>query len=287
MAKAKRKISSLGTVGNFFKIACSGSLLRVLNHAFDHPMKTEEQAAMPLAGGIMHHGYQCGMIWGATLAAGAQAYRLFGPGSQAETKSIIAAQSLVESYRTRKNDTNCLDITGLDKSSSTLQMYIYFFIKGGAIGCTRTATRYAQEAFSEINTTLSEEHIEAPSLPVSCAAILAEKMGVSDKHKVMAAGLAGGIGLCGGACGALGAAIWITAMKCLEESAADNIWQSEEFQSRATDTIERFMQSAGHEFDCSEIVGRNFENIKDHATYWDDGGCSEIIEALATQSSFA
>jgi len=26
---------------------------------------------MPLAGGIMQHGYQCGMIWGATLGAGA------------------------------------------------------------------------------------------------------------------------------------------------------------------------------------------------------------------------
>jgi hypothetical protein len=39
----------------------------------------------------MQHGYQCGMIWGATLAAGAQAYRLLGPGPQAETAAIIAA----------------------------------------------------------------------------------------------------------------------------------------------------------------------------------------------------
>ena len=29
---------------------------------------------MPLAGGIMQHGYQCGMIWGVSLGAGAQAY---------------------------------------------------------------------------------------------------------------------------------------------------------------------------------------------------------------------
>jgi len=53
--------------------------LRVLNNAFDHSLETEENAAMPLAGGIMQYGYQCGMIWGATLAAGAQAYRLLGP----------------------------------------------------------------------------------------------------------------------------------------------------------------------------------------------------------------
>ena len=33
---------------------------------------------MPLAGGFMGYGYQCGMLWGAVLAAGAQAYRIFG-----------------------------------------------------------------------------------------------------------------------------------------------------------------------------------------------------------------
>ena len=54
---------------------------------------------MPFAGGIMQHGYQCGMIWGAALAAGAQAYRLFGPGPQAEAMAVIAAQWLVESFR--------------------------------------------------------------------------------------------------------------------------------------------------------------------------------------------
>ena len=82
-------------------------------------MKPEEHAAVPLAGGIMQHGYQCGMIWGVTLAAGAQAYRLLGPGPQAETGAIIAAQRLVESFRARNNNVNCLEITDIDKSSST------------------------------------------------------------------------------------------------------------------------------------------------------------------------
>jgi len=49
--------------------------------------------------------------------------------------------------------------------------------------------------------------------------MLAQKMGLSDMHTVMAAGLAGGIGLSGGACGALGAAIWIAGMNSLEEGA--------------------------------------------------------------------
>ena len=65
--------------------------MSVVDRSFDHPLKLEERASMPLAGGIMLHGYQCGMIWGAALAAGAQAYRLYGPGPQAETAAIIAA----------------------------------------------------------------------------------------------------------------------------------------------------------------------------------------------------
>jgi hypothetical protein len=35
-------------------------------------------------------------------------------------------------------------------------------------------------------------------------------------------------------------------------------------------------------FECSRIIGRRFEDIGDHASYLRDGGCSEIIDALAT-----
>ncbi len=234
---------------------------------------------MPLAGGIMQHGYQCGMIWGAALAAGAQAYRLLGPGPQAETKAIIAAQRLVESFRARNNSINCLEITNIDKSSSTMQMITYFLIKGGTIGCMRMAARYAPVAFSEINTALSEEHIEAPSPPVSCAAMLAQKMGVSDMHAVMAAGFAGGIGLCGGACGALGAAIWIIGMN----SSKEGVGKIDFKNPKAIDAIDRFMKCTDSEFECSKIVGRRFENIGDHADYLRDGGCSKIIEVLAVE----
>ncbi len=233
---------------------------------------------MPFAGGIMQHGYQCGMIWGATFAAGAQTYRLLGPGPQAETKAILAAQRLVESFRASNNNINCLEITDIDKSSSTMQMITYFLIKGGTIGCMRMAAKYAQVAFSDINTALSDKLVEVPPPPVSCAAMLAQKMGQSDMHTVMAAGFAGGIGLCGGACGALGAAIWILGMNSNQEG-NDKI----DFNNpKALAVIEKFFKCADFEFECSEIVGRKFENIGDHAAYLRDGGCSKIIEVLAT-----
>jgi len=89
----------------------------------------------------------------------------------------------------------------------------------------------------------------------------------------------GGIGLCGGACGALGAAIWIIGMN----SSKEGVGKIDFKNPRALDAIDRFLKCTDFEFECSEIVGRRFENIDDHAGYLRDGGCSKIIEVLATE----
>jgi len=252
--------------------------MSVVDSSFDNPLKLEEEASTPFAGGIVNQGYQCGMLWGAALAAGAEAYRRHGPGPQAETGAIMAAQRLVKSFRARtSNEINCLEITELDMQKN--MGILKFIVKGGPIGCFRMAAGYAPVAFSEIDSALSKKHIEAPSPPISCAAVLAQKMGVSDMHAVMAAGFAGGIGLSGGACGALGTAIWIVEMNSRKEGAGNNDFQN----PRAMEIIDRFVESSDYEFECSEIVGRRFEDINDHAGYIRDGGCSAIIEALASQ----
>ena len=242
-------------------------------------MDLEENATVPFAGGIMQHGYQCGMIWGAALAGGAEAYRRHGPGPKAEAAAIHAAHRVVESFRTRHDEINCLEITDLDKSSSTWQMINYFLIKGGTIGCFRMAAWYAPLAFDEINSALSERVTEAFSPPVSCAAQVARKMGESDLHTVMASGLAGGIGLCGGACGALGAAIWILGMKIGQEEDGKIGYKD----PRTQEVIDRFMTHTDFKFECSEIAGQKFNDVDDHADYLRAGGCSELIEALAAE----
>ncbi len=233
---------------------------------------------MPLAGGIMQHGYQCGMIWGSALAAGARAYNLHGSGHKAEAIAINASQKIVETFFSQKNAINCIDITETDRSSSTMQMITYFLIKGGSIGCFRMAATYAPAAYKAINSALSENDVNVPSPPVSCAAILAKKMGASEQQTVMAAGLAGGIGLYGGACGALGAAIWILTMDASKEEKPKLDFNS----PKALVLIEEFLKDSDYEFECSEIVGRKFENVKDHAKYLHEGGCSKIIDILAS-----
>lgn len=259
--------------------------MSVVDDSFDHSMKPEEGAVMPLAGGFMGYGYQCGMLWGATLAAGAQAYQLFGAGSKAETEAVIAAQRLVEAFRDRNKYINCADITEMNwKEASKRQMRSQVFkylLKGGPIACFSMSASYARIAFDEINLTLSEKHNEAPLSPASCATMLAKKMGASDLHAVMVAGLAGGIGLSGSACGALGAAIWISGMNSSKE--VDEKTNTGNFFNDpiALAVIEKYLECADFEFECSKIAGRMFENVADHAAYLRAGGCAKIIEALA------
>ena len=246
-------------------------------------MESEEHAVMPLAGGIMQHGYQCGMVWGSALAAGAEACRLYGTGPQAEVKAIAAARRVVESFRALSGHVDCFEITGMNKSSSTMKMIEHFFLKGGAIRCFSMAAAYAPIAFSEINAAFSETDIDLPSGPVSCSTMLAKKIGASDIQATMTAGFAGGIGLSGGACGALGTAIWIDGTKRIERSGGKISYISKE----GAEIIEKFLKSSDYEFECSQIVGRKFESVADHASYVLSGGCSKITDALAAGSFFS
>jgi len=242
-------------------------------------MELEQRATDPLAGGLMR-GYQCGQLWGAALAAGAQAYRTFGKGPQAEAATMIASKQIVESFRTQNKNIDCRAITGINLSTPKPWMIIRFLVKSGPTGsCFGMAARSASAAFNEINAALSEETIIVSPAPVSCSAILAQRIGASDLQTVMAAGLAGGIGLSGGACGALGTAIWIVRMN----EAREQVGNAGYTDPNISDVIDRFVESTDGEFECSKIVGRKFESINDHAGYLHAGGCSKIIEVLAAQ----
>jgi len=242
-------------------------------------MELEERAADPLAGGLMQ-GYQCGQLWGAALAAGAQAYRLLGSGPQAEAAAVIASQRIVESFQKRNKEINCLELTGIDLKNAqkqALRTFLKMFVEGKAIRCFSMAANCAQMSYREINAALLEKPAETPPAPVSCSALLAKKMGLSDIQTVMAAGFAGGMGLSGGACGALGVAYWVLGMQNLRDQ-EENIGLK---IPGTSELIDQFVESADYEFECSLIVGRKFESVEDHAEYVRNGGCSQIIKTLA------
>jgi hypothetical protein len=253
--------------------------MSVVNASFDQALELEEHATLPLAGGIEQMGFQCGQLWGAALAAGAHAYHTYGPEPQAETAALICAQRLAESFRGSYKSINCLEVVDLDWKNPKATQILGFFLRGGPIRCFSMTAGFARAAISEINATFADNHLATPAPPISCAALLAQKMGASDLHTVTAAGLAGGIGLSGGACGALGAAIWVLEMNRVREGTGKVEYNSPE----ATEAIDRFLQRSGGEFECAKIVGRQFVNVTDHAGYLRAGGCSKIIEALAAK----
>lgn len=100
---------------------------------------------------------------------------------------------------------------------------------------------------------------------------------IPEERAVMAAGLAGGIGLGGGACGALGAAIWLEGIATLETGASKLDWKS----PRILGILTRFQQATEYEFECATIVGRRFDGLADHAAHLAGGGCAELLAALA------
>ncbi len=221
----------------------------------------------------MQHGYQCGQIWGAALAAGARSHQLFGSGPKAETGAILASRAVLDTFKAQSGHIDCVEITDLDNTATTMQMMVYFLVKGGAIGCFKRAAVYAPVAYDAINKTLLEIPERTPATPVSCTAMLAEKIGATQQQVVMAAGFAGGIGLCGGACGALGAAIWLLAMKRME--------QKIDYKDPARlQLIGRFAKHTNYEFTCETITGKHFDTVADHAAHLKQGGCRELLDML-------
>jgi len=144
--------------------------MSVVDDSFGHPLKLEQKASMLFAGGIGTQGYQCGMLWGAALAAGAQAHRIFGSGPKAQTAALLASQKTLESFRTRtKNEINCLEITDMNFQGDNVgRQVLKFLFKGGPINCFSMAAKYAPLAFNAINSSLTEEDITAATPPVSC-----------------------------------------------------------------------------------------------------------------------
>ena len=251
--------------------------MSVVDGSYDQPMKTEEHASMPLAGGVMGQGYQCGQLWGAALAAGARAYQLYGAGPRSEAAAVTGSQRLAEAFQSRYRSINCSDVTRLDWKNGQGKQVLGFFLRGGPIRCFTMTADYSRVALDRLDSLFEDYREEAPASPVSCTAELARKVGASEMHVVMAAGLAGGIGLSGGACGALGAAFWLREL--MRGDGGEGGFNLNSPEGNAL--IERYLETTDYEFECARVASRKFENAADHASYVRAGGCAYVIEALS------
>jgi len=278
---ATSKIHTNDTKKVFRKLGtCSRTFFYLLNREFNHTKETEEQAADPLAGGVMQKGHQCGMLWGATLAVGTESYRRSDDLGQAMNLAIITTQNLVRSFSERANTVNCLDITNchLDTFFGMTKFMLKTTLKGMENStCFNLAEKWTPEAIESAKKGLSQNQTVLPQHSINCASEVVRKMGASDEEMVMVAGFAGGLGLNGNACGALCAAIWKNSLAWSKLHPGKSAWSN----PNAKRTLKAFNVETDNEMSCHKICGQRFNSIEDHNKFIKNGGCKKLNNALA------
>ncbi len=270
-----KKTNLKNTKKIFFKKGpCSSALFYMLNREFGYQKESEERAAEPLAGGIMQTGNQCGMLWGATLAVGTESFKRYGKSDKAIAIAVKACQHLVESFSKRAKSVNCRDITKTNfKAKLGLLKY---FITGKLFTCLNLSKKWVPEAMQSAKEGLNEEQNNNSQTVKSCTSELAKKMGASDEEIIIVAGLAGGIGLSGEGCGALGAAVWLKSLTWYREND-----KSPYKNPYADKTLKAFMEETDYETKCHKICGQNFKTVEEHTNFIKNGGCDKLINILA------
>lgn len=259
------------------KGTCSRTFFYILDREFGHPHKDEEKAIDPLAGGILQQGYQCGMLWGASMAVGAEAYRRNRDPDRATAIAIRATQLLMESFVKRTKSIECEDITQYNFSDKGSLMK--FMLSGKFVYCFKLAGRWAPEAVYAAIKGLDADREEVVKPCKSCASMVVQKMGGTHEEMQMVAGFAGGLGLSGSACGALAAAIWMNALNHNRKQNGRNA----SFDPDTNPALKVFYEETDYEMECEKICGRRFETCEDHTEFIKKGGCGKLIEALADQ----
>lgn len=263
------KVLSKGTCGTAF--------VSLLNAEYGIPNEVAEVAASPFAGGLLNKGFQCGMIGGAVLAAGAESYRRNKDTGTAIAMAITATQHLMESFRSRTNTISCRDITEMDLSGKLAPLKVLF--TGKAFTCLKLAGKWAPEAIKSAEEGLTDDTVSFCPGSVSCASEVVRKMGGTEEEMAMVAGYAGGLGLSGKECGALSAAIWYKMVDWLKKNPGKS---ASSFDSDETKKMLRaFYIQTDSEVQCSKITGKEFKDIDDHSEYIKNGGCKKLIDALA------
>jgi len=263
------------------KGTCSRTFFYLLNREFGHPLDNEEQAADPLAGGILQQGYQCGMLWGASFALGAEAYRRVGDRDQAVGLAIKATRHLMASFLNKTDSLECSDIANCDWSSKL--SFAKFMFTGKFWACYKLADKWAPEAFEAAAEGLSLSLSDLPEQPQSCTSEVVKKMRGSDEEMVMAAGLAGGIGLSGSGCGALGAAIWMNTLGRVREKKYKYAMSDPVLEK----ILNAFYGVTDYEMECKEITGKQFNTIAEHTEFIKNGGCEKLINVLGDMKSIS
>ena len=265
--KAKRTFLKKGT--------CSRTFFYLLDREFGHPRDEEEKAIDPLAGGILQQGYQCGMLWGASMAVGAEALRMNENPDKATGLAILATQQLMDSFVHRTESIECEDITQCDFTNK--KSFLKYMLSGKFVHCFKLAGKWAPEALNAASAGLGQDMKDLPQQSLSCASEVVRKMGGSEEEILMVAGFAGGLGLSGSGCGALAAAVWKNALNHNRKETG----KSANYDPAKDLTLKAFYEETDYEIQCDKICGQRFQTLDEHTEFVKNGGCKKLIGVLA------
>ncbi len=263
---------------------CSQTLFCILNRDFGYPDNIAERASDPLAGGFMSTQNQCGMVWGASLATGLEAFRKFQDQDQAISGAVSSSMHIVQSFNDRANSVNCRDILGIDFTDKLqLSKFMLKSLPGGFryMICMNLAEKWAPEAIRSSREGLRDNQTHTSNPPLSCASELAKKAGADEQEIVAVAGLAGGIGLSGNACGALGTAVYLSSLAWCKKNPGKSGYSN----PNSNEILSTFKKQTGDELSCQKICGKKFATIEDHTEYVKNGGCDQVINLLSNSLS--
>lgn len=272
----KERAKLRGTRAFLKKGTCSRAFIYILDREFGHPREEEEKAVDTLAGGILQQGYQCGMLWGASLAVGAEAHRRFEDQGKATAVAILATQRIMKSFENRTSSIECEDITQTDFQNK--KSFAKYMLSGKFVSCFKLAGKWAPEALEAAEQGLESGKGDLPDKTMSCASEVIRKMGGSEEQILMAAGLAGGMGLSGSGCGALAAAVWMNALIHNKQGGG----KSASFDPSTDSTLKVFYEETDYEIACEKICGQGFNTLDEHTDFMKKGGCKKLIDVLSS-----
>ena len=187
--------------------------------------------------------------------------------------AIKATQNIMKSFTNRTDTTECSEITNCNFSSK-LSLAKYFFT-GKFLSCFDLAEKWAPEAIESARAELDKSN-NLHNRCLSCASEVAIKMGASEEENSAVAGFAGGLGLSGGACGALAAVIW---MKIVERCRNND--KTSYKDPKSEEILENFYKETNYEILCKNIAEKSFNSLDEHTEYIENGGCRNLINKLS------
>ena len=272
-------------------LSCSEALFTILNRGHELTLEAEEQAAHPLHGGVLRQGHACGMLWGSALAAGVRAQRLQADAASAGAAAVFAAGRLLEDFQTQAGAVNCREI--IDRGLDTMAGRVSYVTSGKHLECRKLAVAFAPRAHAAMDQALMKfqpESLQQP--PRTCTQELWRQVWgeAGDREGVMVAGLAGGLGLSGNVCGVLAAGIWALGLHLYRDRLAPrhSFWKvltqeigiGDRLAQAASALRRAFLDRHGSDL-CRAIMAGRFADQDDHSRFVAEGGCREVIAALA------